>query len=171
MNQQPIQGSKLQQATTKACPIDMPHLNLTMESPPVDSSFSNSKEDVTIKEGHGDAADKETKANDSRECFTTTLESGTSNNPGEHIATTNEPIHKGIATVKETLITNSTTETTPSNVEINCDNELSVGNECSSHDPNINDNNEWKNLALIIVIVIMENPYPMYQPHADHPIL
>ena len=55
MNQQPIQGSKLQQATTKACPIDMPHLNLTME--------------------------------------------------------------------------------------------------------------------LIVVIVIMENPYPMYQPHADHPIL
>lgn len=38
-------------------------------------------------------------------------------------------IHGGIATVKETLITNSTTETTPSNVEINCDNELGVGDE------------------------------------------
>ena len=97
---------------------------------------------MTIKEGNGDAADKETKANNSRDCFTTTLKGGTSTNPGEHIATTKEPINGGIAAVKEMLTTYSTTETTPSKVGINCNNELGVGNEgritdireCSSHD-------------------------------------
>ena len=64
-------------------------------SPPVDSSYSNSKGDVTITERNGDAADKETKPNNSRECFTTTLDGGTSNNPGEQIATTKETIHWG----------------------------------------------------------------------------
>ena len=59
-------------------------------------------------------------------------------------------IRGGIAGVKETLITNSTTETTPSNVnvEINCDNELSMGNECSSHDPNINDDIAWEQIGI-----------------------
>ena len=85
---------------------------------------------MIIVDKNGDAADsKETKANDSGECFTTTIEGGTSNNPGELIATTKEPIHGEVAAVKKTIIKYSTNKTTPSTVEINCNNELGVGNE------------------------------------------
>ena len=83
-----------------------------------------------------------------------------------------------IAAVQGTLITNSTTETTPSKVGINCNNKLDVGNKgritdirgCLSHDPNINDDIAWEQIGINLVLIILENPYPMYQPHAYHPI-